>query len=111
MSYDLVNKIEELTEELDQAIKNYAKFGADKAAKERDYKITLRQEALRLRAAGESVTFIGNIVYGEDKVAAKRFERDKAVVFYEAQAEKINALKLEIRIINEQIAREWGKNG
>ena len=35
------------------------------------------------------------------------FERDNAKVMYEANQEHINVVKLEMRVIENQIAREW----
>jgi hypothetical protein len=39
------------------------------------------------------------------------FERDTARVMYEANQEHINVVKLELRVVENQIAREWSSNG
>ena len=78
------------------------------AEKEREYKILLRQKCLELRAGGTPVGLIEKTCYGIPEVADKRFERDTAEAVYRANLEAINALKLEIRILDSQLEREWG---
>lgn len=106
---DLFNQIQELTEKLNVAIKSLAKKGQALAEAERDYKITLRQEALKLRAEkGMPVTLIQQVVYGVPEVADKRFKRDVAETMYITNQEYINTTKLQIRILESQLSREWG---
>ena len=108
---DLFNDIQELTKKLNQAISLLAKYGNDLAVKERDYKITLRQEALKLRTEKDMpVTLIQQVVYGVPEVADKRFKRDVAEAMYNTAQENINSIKLQIRIIESQLNREWGTN-
>ena len=76
-----------------------------------EYKICLRQEALKLRnEKNMPVTLINQIIYGIPEVASKRFERDVAETKYQTSQESINATKLQIRIIESQIQREYGSN-
>ena len=108
---DLVNDIQALTNRLNQAIKILAKYGRELAESERDYKITLRQEALKLRSEkGMPVTLINQIVYGVPEVADKRFKRDVAEAMYQTAQENINSIKLQIRVIESQLSREWGNS-
>ena len=97
--------------ELTASIKRLRTNGAKLAEAERDYKITLRQEALRLRAGDMPVTLINNIIYGIDEVADKRFKRDVEQANYDANKEHINVTKLKLRILEAQLAREWGNAG
>ena len=46
--------------------------------------------------------------YGVPDVAELRFRRDVAETVYQANKEAINAIKLELRLIENQIQREWG---
>ena len=111
MNIDLVNTVFEKQNELSACIKQLEKYGTDLAEKERNYKICLRQEALKLRSEkGMPVTLINQIIYGVPEVANKRFERDISETMYNTCQEKINTLKLQIRIIESQINREWGNN-
>lgn len=108
---DLFNDIQELTKKLNQAIKLLAQYGNDLAETERDYKITLRQEALKLRSEkGMPVTLIQQVVYGIPEVADKRFKRDAAEAMYSTAQENINSIKLQIRILESQLNREWSNN-
>lgn len=107
MNCDLVNEINELNRKLSTGINLMAKYGKEFAEAERDYKITLNQECLKLRDSGMAVTLIQQIVYGIKEVADKRFKRDVAETMYNTAQENINAIKLQIRIIDNQISREW----
>ena len=81
---NLYNDIQDLTNRLNQAIKLLAKYGREFAETERDYKIQLRQEALKLRAEKNMpVTLIQQVVYGVPEVAEKRFKRDVAEAMYQ----------------------------
>lgn len=106
---DLFKDIQELTKKLNQAIKLLSKYGNDLAEAERDYKITLRQEALKLRSEKNMpVTLIQQVVYGVPEVANKRFKRDVAEAMRNTSQENINVLKLQIKILESQLQREWG---
>lgn len=105
---DLFNSIQRLTEKLTHSINLMIKYGKDFAESERDYKVTLRQEALKLRAEKNMpVTLIQQVVYGVPEVASKRVKRDVAEVMYKTAQENINSIKLQIRILEAQLQREW----
>lgn len=108
---DLYEEIQKLMQELTASISKLRKNGAKLAEAERDYKLTLRQEALRLRAGDMPVTLINNIIYGVPEVAAKRFKRDVEQANYDANKEHINITKLKLKILEAQLAREWGQAG
>ena len=57
------------------------------------------------------VTLIQQVVYGVPEVADKRFTRDVKEAIYNANQEAINSIKLQIRVIESQLNREWGTNG
>ncbi len=111
--YDLVNEINDLCQKLTVAGKQMMKYGNALAEAERDYKICLREEALKLRETKDMpVTLINQVVYGIPDVANKRFKRDVAETMYKTSQESINTLKLKIRILDAQVSREWGsRNG
>ena len=104
---DLLNELTQKTKELDISIKNLRKSGTEYAEAERQYKITLREEALKLRGEGMAIGMIDKTCYGIPKVANKRFSRDVAEAVYKANQEAINSIKLQIRVIESQINREW----
>ncbi len=108
---DLYEQITELMQQLTASIKMLRTNGEKLAEAERDYKITLRQEALKLRAGDMPVTLINQIIYGIDEVANKRLKRDIEQANYEANKEFINVTKLKLRILEAQLSREWGSAG
>ena len=107
--YELYNELNSLCEKLTIAGSKLAKYGNEKAQTEHDYKIALRQEALKLRTTQDMpVTLIDKVVYGVPEVAEKRLARDIAETMYDTCKESINVLKLKVRILDAQINREWG---
>lgn len=106
---DLFNDIQELTNKLSASINQLERYGKELAYAESEYKITLRQEALKLRANNTAVTLINQIVYGIEEVAKKRLKRDIAETMYKTTQEYINTLKLRIRVLEGQLQREWGQ--
>lgn len=105
---NLVDEIFKLNDELSASIKRLAENGRKLAEAERDYKVTLRTEALKLRQEkGLPVTLIGQIIYGVPVVADLRLKRDIAETIYDTNKEHINVTKLKIRVLESQIQREW----
>lgn len=104
---DLITERETKQKQLDKAILDLRGNGTAYAQAERDYKILLRQEVLKLRDEGVAIGVIDKICYGIPSVAEARYERDCAEAVYKANQEAINSLKLQIRIIDNQVAREW----
>lgn len=109
--YDLWTEIRSKTKQLDYSVKELRKSGTAYAEAEKAYKIKLRDTALRLRSQDMAVGMISMTVYGVPEVAELRFKRDCCEAVYKANVEAINAIKLEIRIINEQLSRELGRPG
>ena len=111
MDNSLWSEIQSKTKQLDYSVKELRKSGTAYAEAEKAYKIKLRETALRLRSQDMAVGMISMTVYGVPEVAELRFKRDCCEAVYKANIEAINAIKLEIRIINEQLSREWGQAG
>lgn len=106
--YDLINELQSKTQQLVASVKQLRKNGTEYAKAERDYKILLRQEVLRMRDAGEAIGVINLTAYGIPSVAEARFKRDVAEAVYKANQEAINSVKLQMKIIESQIQREYG---
>ena len=111
VAIDLYEQITQLMAELTASIRKLRDNGAKLAEAERDYKITLRQEALKLRADEMPVTLINQVIYGVKEVAEKRFKRDVEQANYDANKEHINVTKLKLRILEGQVQREYGVSG
>lgn len=102
-----INELNDLTKRLTEAVRLMGKYGRDYAEAERAYKVALARAALELRAQDMPVTLIDKVVHG--KVANERFKRDTAEVMYKTAQENINAVKLQIRVLEGQIQREWAQ--
>ena len=107
-SYDLYEELKSRTRQLEVSIKTLRKSGTDYAEAERAYKILLRTECLKLRDEGMAIGMIDKTCYGIPSVAEARFKRDVCEVIYRANQEAIQSIKLQMRLIESQIQREWG---
>ena len=105
---DLYNEIQQKIRELEISIRSLRKTGQKYAEAERDYKILLRQEVLKMRDEGQAIGVITLTCYGIPSVAEARFKRDIAETIYKANLEAINSIKLQLRLLENQIQREYG---
>lgn len=106
---DLWSELDGKLKELDHSIGELRRSGTAYAEAQKAYKIKLREWCLRLKSQGMAIGLIDKTCYGIPEVAELRFRRDVADTIYHANMDAINALKLEIRIIDAQIAREYGR--
>lgn len=105
---DLYTQILQKTNELNRSIKELRNSGTNYAQAEKEYKICLMQECLKLRDQKMPVTLIDKICYGVPAVADLRFKRDVAKTIYSANLEAIAGIKLQLRLLENQYSREWG---
>lgn len=94
---------------LDQAVKELKARGNGFAKAERDYKVALAKGILEERSKGTPVTIMGDVCRGRADIAKLRFQRDCAKVLYRSALEYINTVKLELKLLENQIQREWGQ--
>ena len=104
---DLLLQNQEIQRKLDAAVSRLAINGQVLARAERDYRIALRQEILKLREAGYPVTVIPDLARGDSYIADLKFKRDTADGVYNANMEAINVWKLQARLMEAQMQREW----
>lgn len=105
---ELYQELQAKTKQLDMSIRQLRKSGTEYAEAERAYKILLRQECLKLRDEGMAIGMIDKTCFGIPSVAEARFKRDVAEAVYKANLEAINSIKLQMRLIEAQLSREWG---
>lgn len=105
---DLIDELQTKNAQLEQALRTLRKNGVAFAEAEKNYKEAVSKEALRLRDEGMAVTLIDKVIYGLPTISTLRFQRDCAEVVYQANQEALNVTKLQIRLIESQLAREWG---
>lgn len=106
---DLTIELESKVKALNISVRSLRETGSEFAKAERDYKILLRTECLKMRDDGMAIGMIDKTCYGIPSVAEARFKRDVAEAVYKANLEAINSIKLQIRLIESQLQREWSQ--
>lgn len=104
---DLIQQLEQMRSELHQSMKMLRQNGEKLAQAEHDYQVIKAQTWIVLKDKGSTSTELANIIKGQSAVAKALLERDIAKAMYEANQEHINVVKLELRVIESQINREW----
>ena len=104
---DLILELQAKTKQLEKAVAELRINGTELAKAERDYKVLLRQECLKLRDEGMAIGMIDKVCYGIPSVAEARFKRDVAQTTYDANQDFINSIKLQLRLIESQIQRDY----
>ena len=107
---DIYNELQEKSRLLDNSIKMLRKTGSDYAKAYTDYRIALAKELLLLKEEGYAITLAGDIARGKPEIAHLKFEEISKEAIYKANMESINVLKLQIKILENQIERELGGN-
>ena len=106
---DLINEISAKTALLDKAVTQFGIRGRTFAQAEHDYRVALSKRILEHRAEGMPVTIISDVCRGEPEIAKVRLERDIAETVYKSALEAIQSYKLQIRILDAQVEREWSR--
>ena len=104
---DLMNELEELQNKLNISVKQLRKSGNSYAEAYTSYRIALAQELLRLKDNNTPATLCSDLARGNINVARKKFDEISKEAIYKANLESINSLKLQIRLIEKQLEREW----
>lgn len=107
---DLYNELQEKCRLLDNSIKMLRKTGSDYAKAYTDYRKELAKELVKLKDEGYAITLAGDIARGKPDIAHLKFLEISTEAIYKANMESINVLKLEIKILQEQINKEYGGN-
>ena len=105
---DLFSELMEKSKLLDNSIKMLRKTGSDYAKAYTDYRIALAKELMILKNEGYAITLCGDLARGKPEIAHLKFEEISKEAIYKANMESINVLKLQIKIIQEQLNKEYG---
>lgn len=105
---DLYNQLSALVTQLNTSIRQLRHSGNDYAEAERDYRIALSEEILRMEAEGRPVTNLYNIARGKRHVAEAKFKQISTESIYRANLEAIQSIKLQIKVVQAQIDKEYG---
>ena len=102
-----IQKMQELNTYLTTALAEYKKRGTDYAKAYKNYRILLSQELLKLKAEGMPVTIAYDIARGTEQVANAKEQEIITECLYKSCQEAINTYKLQIKILQENINKEY----
>lgn len=92
---------------LDSALQQLGNRGRAAAQAEQDYRVALAKKILTERDRGTPVTIISDVCRGDREIAKLKFNRDVAQTTYESAKEACNVYKLQIRVLENQLDREY----
>ena len=104
---NLYEELQQKIKQLDTSVRLLRTNGTAFAQAEHDYKMKIAEVVFRMKDDGTPATLINLVVYGDKEVARLRLDRDIKEVIYNANTESINSLKLQLRLIESQLQREW----
>ena len=108
---DLVSEIMQKSKQLEVSIKQLRKSGQDYAEARTNYRIALAKELIKLKDEGFAITLAGDIARGKPEIARLKFDEISKEAIYKANQEAIQGIKLQIRLLDAQLTREWGSSG
>lgn len=104
---DLIQELWKINELLNKALEQYKQRGKEYAQAYRNYRVQLAQELLRLKSDGMPVTIAYDIARGKEEIADAKQQEIITECLYKSCQEAINTYKLQIKIIQEQINKEY----
>ena len=105
---DLYTTLEELKNDLNTSIKSLRTTSTEYAEAYKNYRVLLAKKLLQLRNDGMPITLASDIARGDEDIASAKMVEIKKEAIYKANQESINAIKLQIKVIENQITREIG---
>ena len=108
---NLFNEREELSKSLSNSYSHLWEKGREYAKADHHYKIAYKKEVFLLHEIDKVAwTACPSLAHGDESrnnVAKLRLSRDLAKIEYEVMQEKIQGLKLQLRLIEAQLQRDW----
>jgi hypothetical protein len=108
---DLYQELISLDRQLTASLKRLYQNGVKAAEAEAEYQTAKAAEALKLKDSGYAIGMIDLMIRGRPGVAEKRLKRDIEEVNYKVNLEHIQAVKLQMRMTEAAIEREFGMAG
>ena len=105
---DLLQELWRINELLTKALETYKSRGLEYAKSYANYRKLVAQELLKLKADGMPVTIAYDIARGKEEIANAKEQEIIAETLYKSCQEAIQTYKLQIKILQEQINKEWG---
>lgn len=102
--YELTQRRLKILNELQRSQVEYQKQLVESATKDREYRKLYSQALLTEREKGVQVSILTDVCRGKEEISKARMESNIAEGLAKALLEKINILKIEIRIIEDEIA-------
>lgn len=105
---DLYQELNRLLNQLEYSVKELRNTGKAYGEAYTNYRMALAKELIKLKEEGYAITLAGDIARGKPEIARLKFEEISKEAIYKANQEAINSTKLHIKIIQEQINKEYG---
>lgn len=102
---------ERIKASLETSLKRAYENGISAAEKTRTYRIALAQKMLELKEQGVQISILEKLAKGSEQVSRAEFEMNVAEVKYTASKENIMAQKKLLDSIEDDIKREYYKEG
>lgn len=103
---EMITALFDLQRELPDAVKKMRQYGINMAKADAEYRAAKAERIRELKADGHPATLILDLAKGD--CAPLQQEKEMSEVIYDTQKEYINSLKIQIRVLEGQIEREWG---
>lgn len=103
---ELITTLFDLQRQLPEAVKKLRTYGLEMAKADSAYRAAKAEKIRELKLQGLPATLIGDLAKGD--CSELQHEKELTEVIYETQKEFINSLKIQIRVVEGQIDREWG---
>ena len=104
---DIVNKLQDLIKALNGSIKGLNETGYNYATSYKNYRIALANKLIELKNDGMPVTIAYDVARGDENVAELKFKEISTEAIYKANLEAINAIKLQIKVLENQYDKEY----
>ena len=105
--YDLYTEERQLRSKLPEYIEEYRRCGIEYAKRDREYYVLKAEKTLELKDGGMPATVIAQVIKGVEPVAAAREKMLVAEVMTRAALEAILSTKLQVKLVDGQLQREW----
>lgn len=105
---DLYETLNNLLEQLQTSVKSLRITATEYAEAYKNYRVLLAKELVRLKDSGMAITLASDVARGNEDIASAKMQEIKKEAIYKANVESINAIKLQIKVVENQITREIG---
>jgi hypothetical protein len=105
---DLLEELNKIRDLLNKALSEYKKRGIEYANAYKNYRVAVAKELLRLKDEGVAVTIAYDVARGKEDIAELKRQEIITECVYKSCQEAINSYKLQLKIVQEQINKEYG---